>query len=86
MSATLTSCSVSDCAFNHNGCSAPAITMGNTCSTFSVLDILAGHEGVDTSVATCSRTSCAHNDKLICTADVVTVGGNVAFCESFSAR
>lgn len=86
MSATLTTCSVTSCAFNHNGCSAPAITMGNTCNTFSVLDVIAGREGVDTAVATCSRTECKHNDKLICVADVVSVGGDVAACESFSAR
>ena len=86
MSATLTACSVTTCAFNHNGCSAPAITMGNTCDTFTVLDIIAWREGVDTAVGTCSRTECKHNDKLLCVADVIQVGGDVAICESFEAR
>ncbi|GAB3948282.1 DUF1540 domain-containing protein [Corynebacterium tapiri] len=84
--ATVSTCSATTCAFNQNGCTAPAITMneGATCATFATLDVRAKGEG-EGAVGVCHRLECVHNDALSCTASGVDVTAAAA-CDTFEAR
>ncbi|SJM70600.1 DUF1540 domain-containing protein [Gulosibacter sp. 10] len=85
---TISSCDATACAFNHNGCTAPAITMsrdGNraACGTFISLDADGGLPTADAHVGACQMTECVHNKNLMCTAATISVRGNSAECSNF---
>lgn len=77
-------CTVTSCAYNHDGCRAFAITVGGAdaaCGTFVPLATKGGLSEVVAQVGACSRADCKHNADLECTADAVKVGpgtGDVA--------
>ncbi|MFT4215741.1 MAG: DUF1540 domain-containing protein [Micropruina sp.] len=85
----VTSCATSACAFNNNGCTAGAITVGGssaaTCTTFTELDARAGLASANGQVGACKRLECVHNADLLCTAGKIAVG-DTANCLSYSAR
>ncbi len=87
---TVSSCSATGCGYNHDGCHAPAITVGTSgtgCSTFLPLSIDGGLPKVISHVGACQRTECGHNDHAVCVADTVRIGsgGGTAHCETYVA-
>lgn len=79
-------CSVSDCAFNHDGCNAFAVTMGaKGCSTFIELDVRGGLPTAKPQIGACQRIECAFNEHLECSANAVTIGENEQ-CLTFAAK
>lgn len=84
-------CAATTCAFNANGCTAFAVTVGGaasepaTCGTFIALDARAGLPVANGQVGACKRLECKHNVDLMCTADAVEVSDTAA-CLSFEAR
>lgn len=85
---TVSSCSASSCGYNHDGCHAPAITIGgsNACATFLPLGIDGGLPKVVSHVGACQRTDCALNEAAVCTADHVRISGEgTAHCETYIA-
>lgn len=85
------SCSTTSCAFNHDGCTAFAITVGGdagtpSCDTFISLDARGGLPVAEGHVGACQRLECVHNTDLMCTAEAVTVGGDTAACLSYEVR
>lgn len=84
------SCNCTDCAFNDSGCAAFAVTVGGatgrpTCTTIAHLDARAGLSSADGRVGACHRIECIHNDKLMCTAEEVTIS-DAAACNAYQAR
>ncbi|MQW77792.1 DUF1540 domain-containing protein [Nocardioides sp. dk4132] len=84
-------CSVETCSFNHDGCTADAITVGSTgdhatCATFISLGVSGGLPTVRAHVGACQRADCVHNHDLLCHADSVTIawGGDEADCMTYS--
>lgn len=88
--AQISSCTTTACAFNNDGCTAVAVTIGGTetpsCATFTTIDLRAGLAEADAQVGACQRLDCAHNDDLLCTASAISVGGEAALCETYQAR
>lgn len=87
----VSSCTATECAFNNDGCTALAITVGGTaakpaCSTFTAIDARGGVEGAHGTVGACQRLECIHNKDLLCTAGAVAIGGDAADCTTFEAR
>lgn len=85
-------CSVHNCSFNHDGCTADAITVGGSgdhasCTTFISLGVSGGLPTVRAHVGACQRADCVHNTDLMCSAESVTVGwGDAeADCLTFQA-
>ena len=82
------SCQTTACAFNHDGCSAPAITMGGTgrasCTTFVEIDARGGLPTADGQVGACQHLECVHNTDLMCGASAVSVGDDGA-CLTYQA-
>ncbi|MDU0968665.1 MAG: hypothetical protein E7A62_03855 [Actinomycetaceae bacterium] len=77
-------CAETDCAFNHDGCAAFAMTMGaGGCTTFIALDAHGGLPTVDAQVGACSRKDCTYNDSLVCSAPNVSIGSSHADCLTF---
>lgn len=70
-------CTVAGCSYNHDGCHAFAVTVGQDhhCATFVPLDVKGGLSKVVSQVGACQRTSCAFNKDLECTAESIRVGG-----------
>jgi len=85
----VSSCSVEQCGYNHNGCHAGAISVGAhaACNTFVDTDHKGGADAT-AAVGACSLEDCKHNEDLMCTADSIAVGGStdVADCLTFAAR
>lgn len=78
-------CTATECAYNHDGCHAFAITIGGkgaTCGTFIPLTAKGGLGDVVAQVGACSRMDCRHNADLECTAEAVRVGSS-ASCLTF---
>lgn len=80
--ATVTSCATTACAFNSDGCTAFAVTIGGnqdraSCSTFITLDARGGGLPVagGGKVGACQRIECTHNDDLMCGLEAISVGG-----------
>ncbi|MDO4613313.1 MAG: hypothetical protein Q4B10_04545 [Actinomycetaceae bacterium] len=72
-------CQATTCAFNHDGCQAFAMTMGEGgCTTFIALDTLGGLPTVDAQVGACQRGDCTFNHQLVCSAPAVRVDANEA--------
>lgn len=84
----VTECSVDGCSYNHDGCTAFAVTVGQDaqCATFLPLNLKGGLDKVVTQVGACQRSSCVHNADLECTAEAVRIGGGDADCLSFQER
>ncbi len=86
--ATVTSCSTTSCSYNHDGCTAFAITVGGTagkatCGTFVTLDARGGTTVAAGQVGACKRLECVHNEDLMCTADAISVAGDSADCLTY---
>lgn len=80
----VSACAATECAFNHDGCSAFAMTMGSTgCTTFIALDTNGGLPTLDAQVGACQRDDCTYNDKLVCSAPAVQVGSASADCLTY---
>jgi hypothetical protein len=84
-------CSVSGCGYNHDGCTAFAITIGRSaseCDTFIDTGDRGGVGKAIAQVGACKRTSCKHNANLECGAEFITVGASadVADCLTFEPK
>ncbi|MBD2760958.1 DUF1540 domain-containing protein [Kocuria sp. cx-455] len=92
--ATLTpvsTCAATACAYNDNGCTAPAITVGGSgstasCTTFISLDARGGLPTANGQVGACQRLECKHNTDLLCTASSIEVTGDTANCATYEAE
>ncbi|BCJ55453.1 hypothetical protein Asp14428_69280 [Actinoplanes sp. NBRC 14428] len=83
-------CTVSGCGYNHDGCTAFAITIGRAsseCDTF-VEGAQGGMGRALAQVGACKRAECVHNTDLECHAPAITVGAAVdrADCLTFEAQ
>ncbi|WP_258236285.1 DUF1540 domain-containing protein [Nocardioides campestrisoli] len=88
--APVSTCTVTACSFNHDGCHAGAISVGGTdgsaaCETFVALDARGGIPTAHGAVGACQRLECTHNRDLMCYAEGITVGGDSALCETYEA-
>ncbi|MDO5701596.1 MAG: hypothetical protein Q4P36_09050 [Bowdeniella nasicola] len=80
-------CESTDCSYNHDGCTAFAMTMADEgCATFIDLGTRGGLDRVTAKVGACQRADCAFNENLECSADAVRVGAGDAECLTFTAR
>jgi hypothetical protein len=84
-------CTVSGCGYNHNGCTAFAITIGRSsseCDTFIDTADKGGTGQVEAQVGACKRSECVHNTELECHAPSITVGAGPdrADCLTYEAR
>jgi hypothetical protein len=81
-------CSVAGCSYNHDGCTAYAVSVGQDaqCATFVPLNVKGGLDKVIAKVGACQRSSCRFNQDLECSADFIRVGGAEADCLSYEAR
>lgn len=84
----ITSCAVTECAFNHDGCRAGAITVGGagaqaSCVTMLTLDARGGLPVADARVGACKRIECVFNKDLMCTSPTIAIDGDTANCTSY---
>ncbi|GAA2638295.1 DUF1540 domain-containing protein [Paractinoplanes durhamensis] len=84
-------CSVTACGYNHDGCTAFAITIGSRnseCNTFVDSADKGGMGKALAQVGACQRTACVHNTDLECHAPAIVVGesGDTADCLTFEAK
>jgi hypothetical protein len=84
-------CTVSGCGYNHDGCTAFAITIGREtaeCDTFVDSSVKGGIGRLDAQVGACKRDECVHNTDLECHAPAIVVGSgqDLADCLTFEAR
>ena len=86
-------CTVSSCDFNHEGCTAYAITVGGSrehasCSTFIDTSTSGGLPKVLAQVGACQRNECRFNNHLMCDAHDVRVGpgAELADCLTYQPR
>ncbi|MEV0729482.1 DUF1540 domain-containing protein [Polymorphospora sp. NPDC050346] len=84
-------CTVTDCGYNHDGCRAFAITIGETtasCDTFIDTSAKGGLDMVIAQVGACKRAECRFNAELECRAPSIRVapGQDLADCMTFQAR
>lgn len=88
--AKIASCTATACAFNNDGCTAFAITVGGTdqpaCGTLNTIDLRAGMQSPDAHVGACQRLDCKHNADLMCTAGGVDISGDMALCATYTPR
>lgn len=83
----ISDCAEADCSFNHDGCHAPAVTVGDTnCLTFLPLTLRGGIDDAHAEVGACKSANCKHNENLVCHASAVKIGADGAECLTFSAR
>ncbi|SPT52766.1 Domain of Uncharacterised Function (DUF1540) [Actinomyces bovis] len=84
------SCATTTCAYNHDGCTALAITISGettpSCATFVTLDARGGLPVAQGKVGACKRLECVHNTDLLCTAEAVKIGADTASCLTYEAR
>ena len=85
------SCSVSGCGYNHDGCTAFAITIGSmstSCDTFIDTGATGGIGELSAQVGACKRSDCVHNSNLECQAPAITVGSgaDLADCLTFATK
>ena len=72
-------CTVTDCGYNHDGCTAFAITIGQTnseCDTFIETGEQGGVGVALAQVGACKRSDCMHNTNLECQAPAIVVGSS----------
>ena len=70
-------CSVSECGYNHDGCTAFAITIGSMNSECDTYVDSIGKGGMGKALAqvgACKRSECMHNTDLECHAPAIVVG------------
>jgi hypothetical protein len=70
-------CTVSACGYNHDGCTAFAITIGGSGSECDTFVDTAGKGGMGkplAQVGACKRADCVHNTDLECHAPAIVVG------------
>ncbi len=84
-------CTVTTCGYNHDGCHAFAITIGQQnadCATFIDTSVKGGLDKVVATVGACKRVDCRHNSLLECRAPEIRVGPgrDMADCQTFQAR
>lgn len=86
-------CTVTECSFNQDGCSASAVTITGSpdhaqCGTFISIDARGGLPVASAHVGACQRVECTHNTDLLCTAESVTIGAgrDTADCLTYAAR
>ena len=80
--ATVADCSVTSCSYNHDGCNATAMNMGqNGCTTFIALDEKGGLPSVHAHVGACQKADCTFNDHLECVAEKIRVSAGE--CQTF---
>ncbi|MCS5478169.1 DUF1540 domain-containing protein [Corynebacterium sp. YIM 101645] len=88
--AKIASCTATACAFNNDGCTAFAITVGGAdqpaCGTINTIDLRAGMRSPDAHVGACQRLDCRHNADLMCTAGGVDISGDMALCATYAPR
>lgn len=91
--ASVSDCSVHSCSFNHDGCTAFAITVGGSrdhasCSTFIDTSATGGLPMVLAHVGACQRTECTFNDHLMCGKTDVKIGSgaDTAYCLSYQPQ
>lgn len=73
-------CTVTGCSYNHDGCRAFAITIGQVsaaCDTFLDSPAKGGIDEVTAQVGACKRAECTYNDNLECRAPAISVGPGV---------
>lgn len=81
---TVDKCATTECAFNHDGCTAFAMTMGTSgCVTFIDIGQRGGLDRVTAQVGACQRTECRFNENLECAADAIRIGAGEAECLTF---
>jgi hypothetical protein len=91
---TVKGCEMTSCAFNREGaCHAMAITIGgNGCPDCDTMvnntDVEAGDPESCAGVGACKVMSCAHNERLECSAGGIDVGqfGDMAACRTYEKR
>ncbi|MDN4612663.1 DUF1540 domain-containing protein [Arthrobacter burdickii] len=76
---SVSECSVHNCSFNHEGCTAVAITVSGSeehasCATFIDTSISGGLPKMLAHVGACQRSECSYNHDLLCGAPAVKVG------------
>lgn len=80
-------CSVTRCAYNHDGCRAFAITVGSSdqarCHTFVEMPVRGGVDALLAQVGACQRADCRHNAELECHAPGIKVGHDTADCLTY---
>jgi uncharacterized protein DUF1540 len=84
-------CSVTECGYNHNGCTAFAITIGSStseCDTFVDSVDKGGTGQALAQVGACKQADCVHNTDLECHAPAIVVGASddVADCLTYEPR
>lgn len=84
-------CTVVECGYNHQGCTAFAITIGGVssgCDTFVESDTKGGMGSAIAQVGACKRSECVYNSDLECHAPAITVGSgpSMADCLTFQPR
>ncbi|GIF17755.1 hypothetical protein BJ973_009280 [Actinoplanes tereljensis] len=84
-------CSATQCGYNHNGCTAFAITIGSRnseCDTFVDSADKGGMGKALAQVGACKRAECKHNTDLECHAPAIVVGesGDTADCMTYEAK
>lgn len=69
-------CSVAGCSYNHDGCTAFAVTIDDDsdCATFIDIGSRGGLDRVVAQVGACQRAACVYNANLECTAEAVRIG------------
>ena len=81
-------CTVAGCSYNHDGCTAFAVTIDDStdCVTFIDIGTRGGLDRVVAQVGACQRSSCTFNNDLECTATAVRIGpgGGTANCLTYS--
>lgn len=86
----VSTCATKSCAYNREGCTAFAITVGGgegaaSCGTFITLDARGGLPVAEGHVGACQRLECVHNTDLMCTAEAVAIGED-AVCLAYEVR
>jgi hypothetical protein len=84
-------CTVTECGYNHDGCTAFAITIGRAhseCDTFVDSEVKGGMGQAIAQVGACKRSECTYNSNLECRAPAITVGSgpDLADCLTFQPR
>lgn len=83
----VSTCSVTSCSYNHDGCHAYAITVADeaTCATFVEMPVKGGVDPLGM-VGACQQADCTHNTALECHAPAIQVGSATADCQTFMPR
>ncbi|WP_129657789.1 DUF1540 domain-containing protein [Rothia uropygialis] len=84
-------CTVSNCSFNHDGCTAFAVTITGepqdaSCGTFISLDADGGLPRAQAHVGACQRIECFFNKDLMCGAESVKVGSATSGADCLTYR